>query len=71
MSAAGEVQAKNDALASGAKPMAKGHGRERGRRSTSQGRAITVLGAEALCRRAMARARRSTVRTADRCPEGA
>jgi hypothetical protein len=71
MRAAGEAQAKKDALASGAKPRPEGRVREQGWRPTNECSENVEYRTEAARRRAIARARRASVRSWDPCKEGA
>ena len=65
MSAAGNAKAKEDALASGAKPRTEGRVREQGWRPTNAGLGCAKGGAEAARRRAIER-RPTTARIAFR-----
>ena len=71
MSTVGEAQAEEDTLASGAQPGPEGRVRERGWRPTRRSYGIGEPLTEAARRRAIERARRSTVRPAGRAMEGA
>ena len=71
MSTAGKAKAKEDTLASGAKPRPAGRVRERGWRPTCEGYGVAEAPTEAVRRRAIARARQTVVRLAAGYIEGA